>query len=206
MYKKDPRKVYSFLHAKWYDPFKEAWNRYGTPKAESDIRAFLKEHLDEDKSILELGCGTGKNVENILQLKISFKSYLGLDFTEAMLNQAKDKFDYDKRIQFKQQDITDLSDLNTKYDVIISTWVMSHLETPSEVINSAQQLLSNDGSFYIVFVTKPKWFINFWFLPFMLLFRARYVPTREINKIVNVKRIKTYSFNLATSILIKNSH
>ncbi len=206
MSNRDVRKVYSFFEARWYDSFKEVWNRFGTPKAEKKIRIFLKEYVSEEKSILELGCGTGKNMETIQRLNLLFKHYLGLDFTPDMLNQAINKSKANNRVTFKQQDITNLDNLDEKYDVIISTWVMSHIHLPSEVINKAQNLLKDDGSFYLVFMTKPKWFINFWVWPFMLLFKARYVTESEIQKVQNIKEIKRYSFNLATSILIKNTN
>lgn len=205
MSNRDVRKVYSFFEARWYDSFKEVWNRFGIPKAEKNIQIFLKEYVSEEKSILELGCGTGKNMETIQRLNLLFKNYLGLDFTPDMLNQAINKSKTNNRVTFKQQDITNLNNLDEKYDVIISTWVMSHIHLPSEVINKAQNLLKDDGSFYLVFMTKPKWFINLWVWPFMLIFKARYVTESEIQKVQNIKEINRYSFNLATSILIKNT-
>lgn len=205
MSNRDVRKVYSFFEARWYDSFKEVWNRFGIPKAEKNIQIFLKEYVSEEKSILELGCGTGKNMETIQRLNLLFKNYLGLDFTPDMLNQAINKSKTNNRVTFKQQDITNLNNLDEKYDVIISTWVMSHIHLPSEVINKAQNLLKDDGSFYLVFMTKPKWFINLWVWPFMLIFKARYVTESEIQKVQNIKEINRYSFNLATSILIRNT-
>ncbi len=205
MLNRDVRKVYSFFQARWYDCFKEIWNRLGAPEAEKNIQTFLKEYVSEEKSILELGCGTGKNMESIQRLNLLFKNYLGLDFTTDMLNQAINKFKSNNRVTFKQQDISKLDNLDEKYDIIISTWVMSHINSPSEVINKAQKLLKQDGTFYLVFMTKPKWFINLWLWPFMLLFKARYVPESEIQKVQNIKKVKRYSFNLATSILINKN-
>ena len=198
------RKVYSFLEARWYDFFKEAWNRFVTPEAEKNIQIFLKEYVSEDKSILELGCGTGKNMESIQRLNLSFKNYLGLDLTPEMMNQAISKFKSNNRVTFKHQDITNLDNLDEKYDVIISTWVISHIHLPSEVINKAQNLLKEKGYFYLVFMTKPKWFLSLMMWPFMLLFKLRYVSESEIKKIRNVKEINRYSFS--TSILIKNTY
>ena len=137
----------------------------------------------------------GKNIESIRNLNLAFKSYLGLNFTPAMLNQAVKKFGSDPRIMFGLKDISNLSDLNEKFDIIICTWLMSYIGSPSKVINQAQQLLNDDGKFYLVFVTKPPWFVNFWIYPFIRLSAARYVSEVELEKIENIKKIKRYHFN-----------
>jgi ubiquinone/menaquinone biosynthesis C-methylase UbiE len=83
------KNLYAFLNAKWYDPFKKIWNTIISRKSEKDLAKFLKENLDETKTILELGCGTALNVQKIFSLNLKFKKYTGLDFTAEMLRIAK---------------------------------------------------------------------------------------------------------------------
>ena len=74
----------------------------------------------------------------------------------------ENKFKNIPNVKFKQKDITQLNDINEKYDIIICTWVLSHLQSPSQVINQAQKLLSQKGKMFLIFFSKPKWFINIW--------------------------------------------
>src|SRR5579875_3539269 len=54
------------------------------------------------KNVFELGCGTGKNTEWLLQ---KAKDITAVDFSEAMLSKAKDKIAA-PNVQFVQADIT----------------------------------------------------------------------------------------------------
>ena len=55
----------------------------------------------EFENVLELGCGTGKNTVWFLN---KAKLIIGLDFSEEMLNLAKEKIT-DKKVTFKKADL-----------------------------------------------------------------------------------------------------
>ena len=205
MKKTGVQKLYSIGHAMWYDPFKRIWNRLVSSKAEKELSLFLKSNLGETKKILELGCGTAMNLEKIMSAQLSFKSYLGLDFTPDMLAIAKNKFKNNPKIIFREKDIRNLKNFNEKFDIIICTWVLSHLESPSDLVNEAQNLLNRDGKMFMIFMTKPRWYINWWMSPISkFLFKAKYVSNKEIGKFRNIKSIHQFSGNIASSILIEN--
>lgn len=50
---------------KIYDLLKIPWNKIFSQKAEKKFSEFLTYNLDQETSVLELGCGTGLNLEKI---------------------------------------------------------------------------------------------------------------------------------------------
>lgn len=205
MNKNGVKKLYALFGAKWYDFFKNIWNKIVAFSAEKELAKFFRANIKEDKSILELGCGTALNLKKIFTLNLNFRSYLGTDFSPDMLKIAKNKFAETSKVKFRQQDITDLSNIESKFDLIICTWVLSHLEigSRSEVINNAQKLLAHNGKMFLIFFTKPKWYINFWLFPFAkYLFQITYVSNEEIQKFKSVKTKHSFSANMATTVEI----
>jgi ubiquinone/menaquinone biosynthesis C-methylase UbiE len=195
--------LYAIGHAKWYDPFKKLWDKIVARKAENDLIAFLKENINENTRILELGCGTALNLGKIFKFNLKYKSYLGLDFSTDMLKLSKNKFANVSNIEFRQKDITNLGDINEKFDIIICTWVLSHLGSPSHVINQAQELLAPHGEMFLIFYSKPRWYVNFWFYPFAkYLFKTNSLTDKEVSQFKNVhKKHKSFA-DLTTSIII----
>lgn len=140
--------------AGFYDPSRFLWDKILVPGAERNLTDFLTQNLNQHQKILDLGCGTAANLEKIFSLGLEFKKYLGIDFSPAMLKIAKAKFKDVPGVEFKQQDIRRLDNLG-KFDLIISTWVMSHLDKPAQVINQAQKLLTKRGKFFLIGVASP---------------------------------------------------
>lgn len=196
-------KMYSIFGAKWYDPFKIAWNFIVGRKIEFNLKKFLIENLNEEKDVLELGCGTAMNLEKIYNFDLKFKSYLGLDFTEAMLEIGADKFKGYPNVEFKLKDITKLDDIDKQFDVIICTWVLSHLKYPVEFVNNAQKLLKPGGRLFLVFYTKPEWYIGVWFNPIAeFIFNAKPFNKDIIKDFDNVLKTESSTKNLATYVII----
>ena len=55
------------------------------------------------ETVLELGCGTGKNTKWLLEKATHI---IGLDFSQEMLNKAKEKI-FDERVTFKKADLNE---------------------------------------------------------------------------------------------------
>ncbi len=196
----DVKRLYALGLAAWYDLFKRLWNKAVASKAEEELRSFLEKNINKDKTILELGCGTALNLETIYSLSLPFKRYLGLDFSSDMLKIARKKFKDNHVVTFKEKDITKLMDVKGKFDIIVCTWVLSHLQSPSTLVNEAQKLLSNDGKMFLIFFSKPKWYIHLWLLPLAkFLFRSNYLRDEEVRKFNNVKVLHKYSVDMVTT-------
>lgn len=193
------------MGAKWYDPFKKAWNFIIAKGGQKRLELFLKKNINENTEILELGCGTALNLKKIFDFGLSFKNYLGVDFTQSMLNIAQNKFENKKNVKFEKHDITKLDHLNKKFDVIICTWVLSHLEDPIKFVNVIQKHLQAGGELFLVFYTKPKWYLAFWFKPVAEnLFYAKCLDKKIVKEFKNVKETKTFASGLTTIVEIKN--
>ena len=138
-------------------------------------------------------------------MTIPFTSYLGIDFSSDMLAVAQQKFGRQEHISFLEGDARTVM-LPKTIDLMICTWVLSHIPEPSAVVNRCYKNLAKDGTILLVFLTKPVWYIAFWFLPLAThLFRSTFVSAEEIEKMNGKKEIKKYACGLATFIVIKKT-
>ena len=98
------------------------------------------------KNVLELGCGTGKNTELLLN---KAEKIIGLDFSQEMLNKAEEKIS-DKRVTFKKADLTkDWKIENNFADLITSSLTLEHIKNLDHIFSQANQKLNKNGLFFI---------------------------------------------------------
>ena len=98
------------------------------------------------KNVLELGCGTGKNTEWLLN---KAERIIGLDFSQEMLNKAEEKIT-DKRVTFKKSDLTkDWKIENNFVDLITSSLTLEHIKNLDHIFSQANQKLNKNGLFFI---------------------------------------------------------
>ena len=98
------------------------------------------------KNVLELGCGTGKNTEWLLN---KAERIIGLDFSQEMLNKAEEKIS-DKRVTFKKADLTkDWKIENNFVDLITSSLTLEHVKSLDHIFSQANQKLNKNGLFFI---------------------------------------------------------
>jgi ubiquinone/menaquinone biosynthesis C-methylase UbiE len=106
------------------------------------IRSVLADSIYN--TILEIGCGTGKNT---IWLTDKCKSLIAADFSAEMMQLAKQKVNA-KKIKFKQADITKPWDFE-KVDLITCSLVLEHIEDIAFVFEQAATKLDTGGQFYI---------------------------------------------------------
>lgn len=97
------------------------------------------------KRILDAGCGTGQRANGVAKMFPDAR-VTGVDMTSASLEVAKGmalKNGIDN-IDFMQCDLLNL-DLGTKFDVIISSGVMHHLEDPARGLRNLRAHLTDSG-------------------------------------------------------------
>lgn len=114
-----------------------------------DLEAFaLKENLENllFGSCLEVGCGTGKNTEWLLKRA---SEILAVDLSEEMLKKAKSKISSDK-VKFLQANLLDpWSFVTTKFDFIIFSLVLEHIENLDIVFKKASESVNAGGYVYV---------------------------------------------------------
>lgn len=123
------------------------------------IESLIKKEHIEIKTILDLGCGTGRHDELLCD-----KGYVvhGVDISEEMLKIAEARRkNNENKLTFSQSDITKL-ELNQKFDAVISLFhVMSYQisnKALDEVFSRVNDHL-NDGGIFI---------FDFWYGPAVL--------------------------------------
>lgn len=96
--------------------------------------------------VLEIGCGTGKNTEWLIDKAVQITA---VDLSDQMLARAKDKFTSNK-VQFKQADITRKWNFRDGlYDLVTFSLILEHIENLDYVFNEVSKSLQTGGVVYI---------------------------------------------------------
>jgi len=92
--------------------------------------------LKDGDSLLDVGCGNGRLIENLGNKNIS---YLGVDNSEELIKLAK--INYPEQ-NFKVLDILKLETLTQKFDLVISVAVLHHLPSQELRLEALKNLKS----------------------------------------------------------------
>ena len=97
-------------------------------------------------TVVELGCGTGKNTEWLAE---KANLIIGLDFSSEMLLKAKNKIKSDK-VQFQQADLTLPWDIKDNYaDLISCSLTLEHISDLNFIFSEGFKKLKPEGKFFI---------------------------------------------------------
>ncbi len=115
-------------------------------------RAIKDMDIKADDHILDLGCGTGRNAGIMNTYLKENGAITGLDISENMEKQFRDKFQNEKHIDFINRRIDQPFDLETKYDKIFISFVIHGFphEIRDIVIQNAYNNLKPGGQFIIL--------------------------------------------------------
>lgn len=100
-------------------------------------------HVD---SILEIGCGTGKNTPFLAQVG---KRVHAIDFSEGMIEKAKEKVKAGN-VRFSVADLTQPWPCEARdYNLIVCNLVLEHIQDLSFIFSQAFRVLDDQGTFLI---------------------------------------------------------
>jgi malonyl-CoA O-methyltransferase len=98
------------------------------------------------KSIIEIGCGTGKNTSFLGQIG---EKVHAIDFSEGMINKAKDKLQL-HNVTFSIADITKQWHFKDQSaDLIVCNLVLEHVKNLSFIFSEASRTLVKKGRFFV---------------------------------------------------------
>lgn len=97
-------------------------------------------------SILEIGCGTGKNTSFLARIGQSVQA---ADFSEGMIARAREKVQAGN-VHFSMMDITlPWRHASESFDLIVCNLVLEHIQDLSHVFSEAARTLRPGGHFFI---------------------------------------------------------
>lgn len=96
---------------------------------------------------LEIGCGTGKNTEFLMEIS---DRVVAVDFSAEMLAKAKQKIN-SHHVKFIQGDINKEWNFtgNTKYDLVTFGLVLEHIESLDMIFQKLNEVVNSNGIIYI---------------------------------------------------------
>jgi len=117
------------------------------------------------KTILDLGCGTGKFLQCFLQSK-SWESATGVDFSVAMLEKARATVS--GNVIWLKEDFDSLPFLDGSFDLVISGFTLRSVQNLSKFLGHVHRILTPGGKAAFLDLTRPR---SFWlrllFFPYL---------------------------------------
>jgi len=107
--------------------------------------ALLKNISLSGKSIADIGCGTGRHWQKIMEQKPS--GLTGFDVSPGMLNKLKEKYPDAKTSVITDNRFSDIADYT--YDVILSTLTVAHIQNIEEALEAWCRILKYQGDIII---------------------------------------------------------
>ena len=111
-----------------------------------DGQVFIdKMKLDKDKSVLEIGVGTGRLA---VKTAILCKDYCGIDLSPKTIYRAKENLANYKNVKLICDNFLS-HHFNSLYDVVYSSLTFMHIHEKQNAVNKVACLLKNGGRFVL---------------------------------------------------------
>lgn len=98
----------------------------------------------QGKRVLDLGCGFGWHCR--FAVENGAKSVIGVDISQKMLNEAKNKTKYEN-IEYMCMPIEDIDFPDNSFEVVISSLALHYIQSYEDVLNKIYKCLSKGGDF-----------------------------------------------------------
>lgn len=147
--------------------------------------------LSRGETVLELGCGTGLNFRYLRNQVGSEGRIIGLDMTDAMLEQARDRCDEQgwNNVTLRQRDMTE-SDYPDNLDAIISTFTLSLSPNIEKVISKSYTALRSGGHMVVLDLREPSNWLSI-LRPLIIPVERPFGVTKELVKARPWKKVET---------------
>lgn len=127
----------------WADQYDTNENKTRDLDQKATINTLTKH---EFSTVLELGCGTGKNTVFLLE---KANAIIGMDFSQEMLNKAKERVN-DNRVKFLKADLTENWNIEDDYaDLVTCSLTLEHIKGLDSIFEQVYKKLKSNGIFFI---------------------------------------------------------
>jgi ubiquinone/menaquinone biosynthesis C-methylase UbiE len=142
--------------AKHYDITSRFYPAPGYPQRAQRLRAVQALGLRAGDRVIDIACGTGLNFPLIEEVIGPGGRIFGVDLTDAMLAQARDRIETNgwSNVSLMQADVADF-DFPTEVDAILSTYALSQVPECAEVIAHGAAALSGGGRWVVLDLKVP---------------------------------------------------
>ena len=151
----DPARVHELYASRFvdqYDTRAALWERWACRRALQAFERRLSLLPKRPLRVLDVGCGTARNLRRLARAEVEVESYLGVDSSTHMLRRASLEHPY-TRAEFAHCDAIDALSDGSRYDLIVVTWVLSHHDDPEALLSAATNALSDSGRLMILALT-----------------------------------------------------
>jgi ubiquinone/menaquinone biosynthesis C-methylase UbiE len=142
--------------AKYYDITSRFYPVPGYPERAQRRRAVQALGLRPGDSVVDIACGTGLNFPLIEEVIGPNGRIVGVDLTDAMLAQARDRIQTKgwSNVSLVQADAADF-DFPTEVDAILSTYALTQVPECADVISHGAAALPGGGRWVVLDVKVP---------------------------------------------------
>lgn len=107
-------------------------------------------------SVLDIGCGNGRFLKFLIDYKIEFKDYIGIDSSGELLEISRKRYSKIQNAKFEMIDIEDdtLNNFSHPFDTIVLFGVMHHLrkfKIRREIFKNLYNILNKNGLISVTF-------------------------------------------------------
>lgn len=183
--------VYNSLAAH-YSVIDTQWRDWLYADAHRTFDEAMAKYLPPGGDILDLGAGTGANLGRLLDMDMPFASYTGVDVTEAMLAQARQKYASLPQAQFRRLDLMTDPLPEGPFELVISTWALEHMANPGLVVQKAWQQLGAGGHMALLFEVEDEGWYSRLENRVLGFFDAQQVPLAAVRQFPALKRFDRF--------------
>jgi ubiquinone/menaquinone biosynthesis C-methylase UbiE/DNA-binding transcriptional ArsR family regulator len=137
----------------YFDNVARSWNNIRQEaQGKADYLPNLKSIISDTGLLLELGCGSGALIKQLMPRK---GKTIGIDYSEAMIKEATQSLaDYKDNIDLRLGDLENLPVGDESVDSAVACMVFHHLANPEAVIIDSYRVLKPGGKFTVVDLTE----------------------------------------------------
>jgi len=126
--------------------FDEQYEKY--KKVTESIR------FDNDEKILDVGCGTGLYIKNLIDLKKNYRIIIGIDISKQMIEKSVRRCKSFEKVHFIRGDAYNLPLRKDLFDKVFAFTVIQNLSNPIDALSEFKRVAKKNSS--IVVTTHKK--------------------------------------------------